>query len=125
MGVPRTKPGRLDSDPSLCMSCSDKMLKWLNVGLSGALLDSLGVKLHLDSITIGDLFEQDALQRALGGRIDSVCSVPIHQTKVPFKYSRPTDGEFQTADTCCIWIFGEMRAAYTVPYVPLPSFPET
>jgi hypothetical protein len=51
LGATRRKPGR--GEPTLSMSCSDKLLKWNGVGLQGALLESfLEQPLFLDSITI-------------------------------------------------------------------------
>lgn len=51
-GVLRTKPGR--GDPTLSMSCSDKIAKWNVLGLQGALLSHLiGKPIYLDTITIG------------------------------------------------------------------------
>jgi tRNA-specific adenosine deaminase 1 len=51
LGALRTKPGR--GDPTISMSCSDKLSKWLVVGIQGALLSNLLMKpIHLDGIII-------------------------------------------------------------------------
>ena len=50
-GVLRTKPGR--GDPTLSMSCSDKIAKWLVLGLQGALLSVfLKEPIYLDAIVV-------------------------------------------------------------------------
>lgn len=41
LGKLRTKPGRIDSEPTFNMSCTDKLLKWCKLGLQGSLLDLL------------------------------------------------------------------------------------
>jgi tRNA-specific adenosine deaminase 1 len=73
LGILRTKPGRLDSEPTLCMSCSDKLARWNVLGLQSALLSSIFENpIYLVSIIIGDMFDKDALERALYTRIDSI-----------------------------------------------------
>ena len=85
-GVVRRKPGR--GDPTLSVSCSDKVAKWSLIGLQGALLSSLlGHPLYLDTITVAhpvqdsakrDVIEAGlekstlALKRAFVDRLDSV-----------------------------------------------------
>lgn len=55
-GSLRTKPGRPDSPPSICMSCSDKIALWNapGIGMQGSLLSSLLHPIYIDSITICD-----------------------------------------------------------------------
>jgi tRNA-specific adenosine deaminase 1 len=48
----RTKPGR--GPQTISMSCSDKISKWLVVGIQGSLLSNLLEKpIYLDEIIIG------------------------------------------------------------------------
>lgn len=61
-GVLRTKPGRADSPPTRCMSCSDKIASWNVLGVQGALLAQIFEPLYVDDIVIGlgDVEESDA-----------------------------------------------------------------
>ncbi|KAJ3206660.1 tRNA-specific adenosine deaminase 1 [Entophlyctis luteolus] len=65
VGVLRTKPCRADAEMSLSMSCSDKLAKWNAVGISGAFLSLLAAPVYLDGIIVGDLFDEQALRRAI------------------------------------------------------------
>ncbi|KAF9130093.1 tRNA-specific adenosine deaminase 1 [Mortierella sp. 14UC] len=70
VGVLRTKPGRVDSEPTLSMSCSDKIARWNILGLNSALvMPFLKKPIYLKSIVTRELFDADALDRALFGRI--------------------------------------------------------
>lgn len=90
-GVLRTKPGR--GDPSLSMSCSDKMMRWNLLGCQGALLSHfIKEPIRFFSVVIGRCpFNQDAMQRALIQRLDK-----INRKNLPASYS-PT---FPVIETC-------------------------
>ncbi|PFH52543.1 hypothetical protein AMATHDRAFT_139845 [Amanita thiersii Skay4041] len=107
LGVLRTKPGRADSPPTICMSCSDKIALWNVVGIQGALGSRLFTPLYLTSIVIGEVAELDGTmkstitedcERAFWGRLAgeirdlpdgySVHKPAIHFTTLPFMHSR-------------------------------------
>jgi tRNA-specific adenosine deaminase 1 len=51
-GVLRTKPGR--GDPTISMSCSDKIAKWLVLGVQGAMLSVFFKNpIYLDALIVG------------------------------------------------------------------------
>ncbi|KAI8645868.1 adenosine deaminase/editase [Parasitella parasitica] len=121
IGILRTKPGRLDSEPTLCMSCSDKLARWNVLGLQSALLSNTYHPLYLDSVIVGDMFDQQALERALYGRIASVKDLPepyrlncpkIVSADIPFAYSKSwleDTGKYKavvSCGTCLSWVIG-------------------
>lgn len=72
MGAVRTKPGR--GDPTLSMSCSDKLAKWNVLGIQGALLYRwLDRPIYLDSIIFCTTSNANvaAMKRAIVNRFDS------------------------------------------------------
>ncbi|CAG8603159.1 2044_t:CDS:10 [Acaulospora morrowiae] len=87
-GVLRTKPdpqpifmngviiGRVDSEPTLSMSCSDKIALWNVVGLQSALLSELILPIYLSTIIVGDYFSREDLKRAFYGRIQNLSNLP-------------------------------------------------
>lgn len=70
IGVLRTKPGR--GDPTLSMSCSDKILKWNILGCQGGLLSHfLVAPIYLSSVILGRCpCDVSALKRGLYGRVN-------------------------------------------------------
>lgn len=99
-GVLRTKPGR--GDPTLSMSCSDKMFKWTVLGVQGALLMLLLDKpVYVSTVVIGQCpYSLDAMTRAIRGRFQgrleglqlpqgfSVHTPVLLQSHVEFPHSR-------------------------------------
>lgn len=71
-GAIRTKPGRTDSIPSICMSCSDKIASWSVLGLQGALLSEVFEPIYLHHVVIGGIEELPAertrLEEGIGWR---------------------------------------------------------
>lgn len=113
VGVLRTKPGRVDSEPTLSMSCSDKIARWNIMGLNSALvMPFLEKPIYLESVVTKELFDAEALKRALFGRIQdcrqrtdhmtgsrtdeaSTTSatlhphgISLHESKIPFEFSK-------------------------------------
>lgn len=84
VGAVRTKPGR--GDPTLSLSCSDKIAKWCHVGFQGTFLASLLSQAILPKVIIvGDpQANLDSLQRAFFSRFDFQPNVEISKTKLVF-----------------------------------------
>lgn len=67
------------------MSCSDKIARWNVLGLQSALLSSMFEPIYLESITVGDMFDQSALERALYARLETIKDKLI----LPYKLNQP------------------------------------
>ncbi|KAI8138465.1 adenosine deaminase/editase [Fennellomyces sp. T-0311] len=127
LGVLRTKPGRLDSEPTLCMSCSDKLARWNALGIQSAVLsDILEKPIYLESIVIGDLFDQPSLERALYGRMQNLelpAPYALHRPKIyhtteSFEASKPVlELKYATvipSGTAILWISGASKSEVLV-----------
>ncbi|KAF5363184.1 hypothetical protein D9758_008334 [Tetrapyrgos nigripes] len=75
--VLRTKPGRADSPPTLCMSCSDKLAMWNVLGIQGALGAEVMKPLYFDEVVVGEVagdemrkMVKEDCERAFWGRLD-------------------------------------------------------
>lgn len=96
LGELRTKPGR--GNPTLSMSCSDKIAKWNICGLQGALLSHLLYKpIYISTVVIGRCpYSKEALYHAIVERTNGLKSFPenyhrsipiLIQSNLQFKHS--------------------------------------
>ncbi|XP_034242468.1 tRNA-specific adenosine deaminase 1 [Thrips palmi] len=116
VGAVRTKPGR--GDPTLSVSCSDKLLRWNCVGIQGALLSQiLGSPIYLQSITIGGgcPYSEMALSRAIKTRAFCesanlppgyiISSPQLLQSCIPFPERKKPDAPRPCSSSivwCCV-----------------------
>ncbi|XP_078114131.1 tRNA-specific adenosine deaminase 1 [Sander vitreus] len=96
-GVLRVKPGR--GEPTLSLSCSDKLARWGVLGFQGALLSHyLQEALYFCTVVVGKCpYSQEAMQRALVTRCShvsdlpagfSVCPPVLLQSSLEFPFSQ-------------------------------------
>ncbi|XP_014478098.1 PREDICTED: tRNA-specific adenosine deaminase 1 isoform X2 [Dinoponera quadriceps] len=110
VGPLRTKPGR--GDPTSSLSCSDKIAKWLILGLQGSFLSLLIPPIKLESITIGGdcPFSLDAMERGLYKRFnDKIDGPKILQAKLGFTHKRGQE-RLHPCPTSIIWFAGRNSA---------------
>ena len=98
IGVLRTKPGR--GDPTLSMSCSDKIMKWNILGCQGALLSHFMMSpIYLSSVVLGRCpcdvlaLRRGIYERALTLALDLPANFIVNQpniwlTDVLFEHSK-------------------------------------
>lgn len=105
----RTKPGRPQAEPSISMSCSDKIAHWTLMGIQGALLYDIIGKVSLKSYVIGNqAFTEkvDALEKCQKILQKKCGDHPIPRiifTSLPFIHSRESVQEDlirQKPDAC-------------------------
>nr|XP_054589432.1 tRNA-specific adenosine deaminase 1 [Nothobranchius furzeri] len=96
-GVLRVKPGR--GEPTLSLSCSDKLARWGVVGFQGALLcHFLEEALYFSTVVVGRCpYSREVLHRALVSRCSHVSNLPagfsvrspeLLQSSLEFPFSR-------------------------------------
>ncbi|KAL3284444.1 hypothetical protein HHI36_018603 [Cryptolaemus montrouzieri] len=93
-GVVRTKPGR--GDPTLSVSCTDKMTKWCHLGIQGAILSLLLKEpIYLVSLVVAknSPYSEDSLKRAFHQRLHNVQMVSPFKSTLPICY-QSKDAEF-------------------------------
>lgn len=103
VGPLRIKPGR--GNPTSSLSCSDKMAKWLILGLQGSFLSLLIPPIKLESITIGGScpFSLDAMERGLYKRFNNEINKPkIFQAKITFMHKKGPQ-RLHPCPTSIIW----------------------
>ncbi|KAF7273778.1 hypothetical protein GWI33_013533 [Rhynchophorus ferrugineus] len=121
LGVVRIKPGR--GDPTVSVSCSDKISKWSHMGIQGALLMTfIENPIYLSTFTIvqNTPFCKEALKRALYGRLVNLnLKLPfgencmcIKQVDVSFAYCKTN--EKQPCPSSIYWFSNGKRSCLEV-----------
>lgn len=89
-GVLRTKPGRADSPPTICMSCSDKIARWNVLGIQGAIGSHFLRPAYISTVILGEVEEHmqdmtlEECQRAFHGRLDALDCKHSHHIQPSF-----------------------------------------
>ncbi|XP_027128513.1 tRNA-specific adenosine deaminase 1 isoform X2 [Larimichthys crocea] len=84
-GVLRVKPGR--GEPTLSLSCSDKLARWAVLGFQGALLSHyLEEALYFSAVVVGKCpYNREAMHRALVTRCSQVSDLPAGFSPCPLE----------------------------------------
>ncbi|XP_012270512.1 tRNA-specific adenosine deaminase 1 [Orussus abietinus] len=103
VGPLRTKPGR--GNPTLSLSCSDKMAKWNVIGVQGSLLSNFIPSIYFETVTIGGgcPFSLEAMERGIHKRFGEDTKGPkITQATLSFEHRKGLR-RMQPCSTSIIW----------------------
>ncbi|XP_072214896.1 double-stranded RNA-specific adenosine deaminase isoform X2 [Excalfactoria chinensis] len=81
------------------MSCSDKILRWNILGLQGALLSHFIEPVYLSSVTLGYLYSQGHLTRAICCRLVRDGDVLHKRLQAPYRINHPEVGRVSVYDS--------------------------
>ncbi|KAM6234409.1 double-stranded RNA-specific adenosine deaminase isoform 2-T2 [Porphyrio hochstetteri] len=81
------------------MSCSDKILRWNILGLQGALLSHFLEPVYLSSVTLGYLYSQGHLTRAICCRVARDGSALQERLQAPYHINHPKVGRVSVYDS--------------------------
>ncbi|NXO43510.1 DSRAD deaminase, partial [Locustella ochotensis] len=81
------------------MSCSDKILRWNVLGLQGALLSHFLEPVYLSSVTLGYLYSQGHLARAICCRVEREGSTLKEKLQAPYHINHPEVGRVSVYDS--------------------------
>ncbi|XP_010174569.1 double-stranded RNA-specific adenosine deaminase-like, partial [Antrostomus carolinensis] len=81
------------------MSCSDKILRWNILGLQGALLSHFLEPVYLSSVTLGYLYSQGHLTRAICCRVARDGNVLQEKLQAPYHVNHPEVGRVSVYDS--------------------------
>ncbi|NXA10288.1 DSRAD deaminase, partial [Sapayoa aenigma] len=81
------------------MSCSDKILRWNVLGLQGALLSHFLEPVYLSSVTLGYLYSQGHLTRAICCRVARDGNTLKEKLQAPYHINHPEVGRVSVYDS--------------------------
>ncbi|KAM8794316.1 double-stranded RNA-specific adenosine deaminase, partial [Eudromia elegans] len=81
------------------MSCSDKILRWNVLGLQGALLSHFLEPVYLSSVTLGYLYSQGHLTRAICCRVARAGAALAACLRPPYRINHPEVGRVSVYDS--------------------------